>query len=143
MRNISILFVFFICMSCNSKTTEKTDKDAIMTILNTQADSWSNNNIEAFMAGYWKNDSLKFFGASGITYGWQNTLDNYKKRYPTKEHTGKLDSKINSISKVTDGAYYVMGEYYLKRSLGDANGIFMIIFKKINGEWKIISDTSC
>ena len=143
MRNIFILFIFLTCMSCNSKTIEKTDKNFIMSILNTQADAWSNYNIEAFMDGYWKNDSLKFFGASGITYGWQNTLDNYKKRYPTKEHTGKLDFKINSISKITDGAYYVMGEYYLKRSLGDANGIFMIIFKKINGEWKIISDTSC
>ena len=95
------------------------------------------------MDGYWKNDSLKFFGASGITYGWQNTLDNYKKRYPTKEHTGKLEFKINSLSKITDVAYYVMGEYYLERSVGDAQGIFMIIFKKINGEWKIISDTSC
>jgi len=36
-----------------------------------------------------------------------------------------------------------MGEYHLTRNVGDANGVFMIIFKKINGEWKIIADTSC
>ena len=143
MRNTSILFVFLILMSCNSKTTVQVDKDDIMFILNTLAKAWSDYNIEAFMDGYWKSDSLKFYGASGITYGWQNTLDNYRKRYPSKEHTGKLDFKINSISKINNGAYYVMGEYYLKRSEGDVNGIFMIIFKKINGKWKIISDTSC
>ncbi|TFG89432.1 MAG: DUF4440 domain-containing protein, partial [Candidatus Atribacteria bacterium] len=27
--------------------------------------------------------------------------------------------------------------------VGNADGIFMIIFKKIKGEWKIIADTSC
>jgi hypothetical protein len=35
-----------------------------------------------------------------------------------------------------------MGEYFLSRKVGDANGIFMILFKKIDGEWKIIADTS-
>jgi ketosteroid isomerase-like protein len=95
------------------------------------------------MEGYWKNDSLKFYGANGITHGWENTLENYKKGYPTKEHTGTLKFKINAISEINTDAYYVMGEFFLKRSVGDANGIFMIIFKKIDGEWKIIADTSC
>jgi hypothetical protein len=36
-----------------------------------------------------------------------------------------------------------MGAFHLKRNVGDANGIFMIIFKKINDEWKIVADTSC
>jgi hypothetical protein len=31
-----------------------------------------------------------FIGKSGITYGWQKTLDNYKKGYPDKEAMGKL-----------------------------------------------------
>jgi hypothetical protein len=141
--NKTILLVFLILISCGKKTTEKEDKDSVITILNNQANAWSEYNIEAFMEGYWKNDSLKFYGANGITYGWQNTLDNYNERYPSKEHTGKLDFKINTISKINDEAYYVMGEYYLTRKIGDANGIFMIIFKKINGKWKIISDTSC
>ena len=36
-----------------------------------------------------------------------------------------------------------MGQYHLKRSVGDANGVFVIIFKKIDGEWKIVADMSC
>ena len=51
--------------------------------------------------------------------------------------------KINDISKIKEEAYFVMGEYYLTRKVGNANGVFMIIFKKIDGEWKIIADTSC
>jgi hypothetical protein len=36
-----------------------------------------------------------------------------------------------------------MGAYHLTRKIGDASGVFMIIFRKIKGEWKIVADTSC
>lgn len=38
--------------------------------------------------------------------------------------------------------YYVMGEYHLTRNVGDTNGIFMLVVKQIDGEWKVIADTS-
>lgn len=138
----SILLIFHIIL-LTSNIQAQNNESTILNILNEQAKAWSDNNIEAFMEGYWKNDSLKFYGANGVTYGWQNTLDNYKKRYPSKEHMGKLNFEIKSITKISNYAYYVMGEYFLKRTIGDANGIFMIIFKKLNGEWKIVADTSC
>jgi hypothetical protein len=128
--------------SC-SQTTEQQEKDEIISIMKSQEKAWSNHDLEGFMLGYWKNDSLKFYGSSGLTYGWDKTLANYKKGYPTKDHSGTLTFKINDISKINNESYFVMGAYYLKRNIGDANGVFMIIFKKINGEWKIIADTSC
>jgi hypothetical protein len=143
MKKILFLIALISLTNLYSQTNEQQDKDEILSILDAQANAWSSYNIEEFMEGYWKNDSLKFYGASGLTYGWENTLSNYKKRYPSKEHTGILNFKINDISKINDDAYYVMGAYFLKRSVGNANGVFMIIFKKINDEWKIIADTSC
>ena len=122
---------------------EAIDKSEILEVMKLQEKAWSNNDLEGFMQGYWKSDSLKFYGSSGLTKGWQQTLDNYKKGYPTKEHSGTLKFKVNDISKIDDGSYWVMGAYYLKRSVGDANGVFLIIFKKINGEWKIVADMSC
>jgi hypothetical protein len=132
----------FLTFSCNS-FYEENDKATILSIMKAQEVAWSNHDIDAFMEGYWKNDSLKFYGASGLTYGWQKTLDNYKKRYPTKNETGNLKFKVNSISKISNNSYYVMGEYHLTRPIGNANGVFMIIFKRINGQWKIVADTSC
>ena len=143
MKNLILLFCFVCILSCNTNTTDMQDKEAILSVMKLQEEAWSNNDLEGFMKGYWKSDSLKFFGSNGITKGWQKTLDNYKKGYPTKEHSGTLNFKINDISKINNGSYWVMGEYYLKRKVGDAKGVFMIIFKKINGEWKIVADTSC
>jgi hypothetical protein len=36
-----------------------------------------------------------------------------------------------------------MGTYFLSREVGDANGVFMVVFKKINDEWRIVADMSC
>ena len=139
-----LLFIITIfTLTTTFAQTEAEDKAAILTVMKAQEKAWSNNDLEGFMQGYWKSDSLKFYGSSGLTKGWQQTLDNYKKGYPTKEHSGTLNFTIKDISKISDESYWVMGEYHLKRNVGDANGVFMIIFKKINGKWKIVADTSC
>lgn len=143
MKKLVLIFCFISLISCQSQTSEQEDKEAILSVMKLQEKAWSNNDLEGFMKGYWKSDSLKFFGSSGLTKGWQQTLDNYKKGYPTKEHSGTLNFTIKDISKIDDGSYWVMGEYHLKRSVGDANGVFMIIFKKIDDEWKIVADMSC
>lgn len=143
MKNSILLFCFLALYTSAAQTTQAEDKEAILSVMKLQEKAWSANDLEGFMQGYWKNDSLKFYGSSGLTRGWQQTLDNYKKRYPTKGHSGSLQFTINDVSKIDEGSYWVMGEYFLKRSVGDANGIFIIIFKKINGEWKIVADMSC
>ena len=142
MKKLSILFIFALLLSSCSQTTEQEDKAAIINILDVQQKAWNNHDLEGFMQGYWKNDSLKFYGSSGLTYGWDKTLANYKKKYPSKEHTGSLNFKINDVTKIQEESYFVMGEYHLVRTVGNADGIFMIIFKKIDGEWKIVADTS-
>lgn len=142
MKKYLLLFLFLYTFNALAQTNDTADKKAIQNVLKAQRIAWSKHDIEKYMEGYWKSDSLKFFGTSGITYGWKNTLQRYKKAYPTAEHTGKLNFKINDIVKINDGAYYVLGDFHIKRNLGNASGIFMVIFKNINGEWKIIADMS-
>lgn len=143
MKKIVFLFATLLVFYSCSTSTEEQDKEAILAIMDAQQIAWSKHDLEGFMQGYWKSDSLKFYGSSGLTYGWDKTLVNYKKSYPTPEDSGVLNFKINDISKIEEDAYFIMGAYLLTRKKGNANGIFMIIFRKINGEWKIVADTSC
>ena len=107
-----------------------------------QAEDWSKGDIESFMKGYIKSDRLMFVGGKGITYGWQATLDNYKKNYPSKDYTGILTFNLLEFEQLAKSVFLVIGEFHLKRNIGDANGMFSIVLKKINGEWKIIADHS-
>lgn len=143
MKKIIVLLSIVLLSSFLPKPSISDDEKEIRKVLDDQRIAWNAHDLEGFMKGYWKSDDLKFYGSNGVTYGWDNTLDRYRKAYPSKDHTGTLKFVIKDISSIENGSYYVMGEYHLQRKVGDANGIFMIIFKKINGHWKIIADTSC
>ena len=142
MKKLLFFFGLIITISAVSQT-EAADKEAILSVLKNQEKAWNHNDLEGFMQGYWKSDSLKFYGSNGVTSGWQKTLDNYKKGYPSKEYTGILSFTIEAITTIEDNSYYVMGQFHLVRDVGNTNGVFLIIFRKIEGEWKIISDLSC
>lgn len=114
----------------------------IRQLMQTQLQAWNRGDIVEFMGTYWKSDSLIFVGSKGVTYGWQATLDNYKKAYPGKEGMGKLDFDLLEFKKLAADAYFVVGKWKLTRSIGDLAGHFTIVLRKINGEWKIVADHS-
>lgn len=137
------LLLFFILSFYNGiAQTEEKDKKDILAVLKDQRIAWSKNNLDGYMEGFWKNDSLKFYGPNGITRGWDNLFEKYRKNYPDKDHTGILSYKINDISKISDDNYYVLGEYHIKRNAGNIDGFFMLLFRKIENDWKIVVDTS-
>lgn len=142
MKSFYLTICFLVSVYSFSQNNISKDEKAIRTVLSEQQTAWNNFDIEGFMQGYWKSDSLKFYGSGGITKGWQQTLNNYKNNYPTKAHTGELKFTLKSISPIDKKSYYIMGAYHLKRKVGDAQGEFLIILRKIDGEWKIIADMS-
>jgi len=118
------------------------DEIIIRKILDDQTKAWNRGDIEGFMQGYWKNDSLLFIGKSGINRGWQRTLNNYKKGYPDTTAMGKLAFDIVLVKRLSPEYYYVVGKWMLTRSIGDLNGYYNLLLKKINGQWVIIADHS-
>jgi hypothetical protein len=46
------------------------------------------------------------------------------------------------IGKLSVLYYSVVGKWHLARTIGDLNGYFTLLFKKINNRWMIISDHS-
>ena len=139
-----ILFVVFLLMDCTSKKSSPdftaNDKAAILQTLEDQQFAWNEGNTEKFMEGYWKSDSMQFIGRSGINYGWQTTLDNYKKNYPDTVAMGKLRFEILKINPLSSDAAFLTGKFYLKRTIGDLSGIFTLILRKIDGKWMVVYD---
>ncbi len=119
----------------------KAEKE-IRTILDRQAADWNRGDLDAFMIGYWESDKLQFIGSSGVTYGWQATLDNYKRGYPDKSAMGQLSFDIISVDKLSRKSYMVVGKFTLVREKDTPTGHFLLVWKKIKGEWVIIADHS-
>ena len=69
-----------------------------------QETCWNTGDLECFMQHYWHSDSLLFIGKSGLTYGWQPTLDNYISGDPDKYAMGKLT--FTNEMRMQDGSKY-------------------------------------
>lgn len=144
---IPLLCALTLVLACQNQSPQssnpmKNNIAAIRQVMLDQQKAWSRNDLEGFMQGYWKSDSLKFYGQSGLTKGWEPTLENYKKSYPSSAHSGELSFELLDISPIAQDAYWVMGRYHLDREVGDAQGSFIVIFKNIKDQWKIIADMS-
>ena len=135
-----LFFVVLILLSINLFAQK--DELLIRNLLDKQTSAWNRGDLTSFMDGYWENDSLMFIGKSGVTYGWTNILNNYKKGYPDTTAMGQLSFNILSVKKLSKKYYYVVGKWMLKRSIGDISGHYNLLFKKIDGHWAIIADHS-
>ena len=100
---------------------------------------WNEGNIEAFMEGYWKSDSMQFIGRS-IQQGWNATLERYKKSYPDLDAMGKLQFDLWQVVRISDDAYLVTGQYTLTRIHDNPSGPFTLIFRLKDGKWVITYD---
>ncbi len=133
-----LLAVFF---SVLAKAQVK-DEEAIRALLAAQTSAWNKGDLNSFMQTYWQSDSLMFIGKNGIQWGWQNTLNNYKKSYPDTTAMGKLSFDIISVKPLSPQYFYVVGKWMLQRSIGNLSGHFDLLLRKIKGRWVIISDHS-
>ena len=139
--------LLLIILSCSvisifGQNDEKNAEAVIKTVLNMQTRAWNEGNLEKYMEGYWKSDSLKFIGKNGITKGWSATLENYKKSYPDKAAMGELRFDIISQKPLSDEHYLVIGKWHLKREKDALEGHFSLVWRNINGKWVIVSDHS-
>ncbi len=137
MNNFILIIIFSLILSSNLK-----DETIIKDKLKNQVDCWNKGDLDGFMADYWKNDQLLFIGKSGLTYGWKNTLDNYKKNYPSKTEMGTLNLELIEMKKLDRRHYFTVGKWHLKREVGDLTGHFSLIWEKMDDKWVIIADHS-
>jgi ketosteroid isomerase-like protein len=135
-------FLFLLSLLVAAARAQSIDELAIKKSMADQISAWNRGNLVDFMKTYWNNDSLTFVGHGGITYGYANTLNNYRKNYNDSSKMGKLFFSLISLKKLSPEYYFVIGKWYLKRSAGDVSGYFTLLFRKISGKWLIVTDHS-
>ena len=134
MNKLIITFYLLIgSFSIQAQLTKTLAEEQIKLVMKFQESAWNRGDIPGFMKGYWNSDSLLFIGSKGPTYGYTKTLTNYLKSYPTAEKMGQLTFDFQA---------FVVGKWHLKRKEDDLEGHFTLLWKKIEGEWKIVVDHS-
>ena len=114
----------------------------IRALLDAQVVDWNNGDIDSFMSGYVRSDSLRFASANAIIYGWQATLDRYNRTYSSRELMGHLEFDLIDIDILAPTRALVFGRYHLSRSedVGDSSGLFTLVLNRTSDGWKIAAD---
>jgi ketosteroid isomerase-like protein len=135
----NFLLAALVLIGLNGLAQSK-DETAVRKLLADQVTAWNRGDIESFMQGYWHSDSLMFIGSKGVTYGFDNTWERYKKTYDSREKMGILAFDLLHVFPLAGDVYMVVGKWHLTRTVGDIGGHYTLILKKIEGKWVIISD---
>jgi len=141
MKKLLLLSLTFFSLNVFAQTGK--DRQIILNILDTQTKAWNSGDVEKFMNGYWVSDSLMYIGKSGVKYGYQGTLDSYRKNYPDKATMGTLKFDIIKVDFIAKDACFVVGKWHLTRpEKGDIGGHYTLLWRKIKGQWVIVADHS-
>lgn len=142
MRTFAITALLSLTVLSSIGAQPNSTERAIRNVLESQQAAWNRGDVEAFMSGYDASEATLFVGAT-ITRGYQRVLDNYRRRYPTKQRMGQLTFSGLEVHLLEAQHALVIGKWHLDRPAdagGNAGGIFTLLFKKTTAGWKIIVD---
>jgi uncharacterized protein (TIGR02246 family) len=139
-----VAFVLFLAASQFVLAAETAATTAARNVLATQKEAWNRGDIDGFMQGYARSDTIRFAGGDRFNYGWQATLDSYRKGYPDAAAMGKLDFDLIEVRELTPDIVYVFGKWRLARAGEPADkaphGLFTLIVERADGVWAVTRD---
>lgn len=143
---LSLLYFLLAMTGCQNPDATPApslnEHEAITEVLSRQESAWNNGDIHEFMTSYWNSDSLRFASGGTIRRGWNETMERYLATYPDTTTMGQLTFTLHDIQVLSPSSAMVFGGYALKRAeeIGDLNGLFTLILKKMDGQWIIVHD---
>ena len=140
MRTLSILLLAVGLIASNFPVKAADAEDDVRDLLADQADAWNQGNLEAFVKPY-AEDCI--FVGKQIAKGRDKVLARYKNLYPTAAAMGKLTFRNLEVHEIGERMALAIGEWHLERSAsagGAAGGLFSLVLKDIDDEWRIVLD---
>ncbi len=127
-------------MAAAQESTVPAVQDELSQQISQQCAAWNRGDLDAFMEYYWKSDGLTFSSGGRTTRGWQATMDRYDRTYRAAKQMGKLAFSELEVTPLGDTAALMLGRWQLTEIDNPAGGNFSLIWRKIDGHWRIIHD---
>lgn len=112
----------------------------ILEVMADQVRAWNDGDIERYMEGYVRSDSLRFASGGEVTHGWAETLERYERKYHSKRRMGVLTFSELDVTLLSEDAAMVFGKWKIERRDSEPWGLFTLLFKKTDAGWRIVHD---
>jgi ketosteroid isomerase-like protein len=138
-----VLFTLIVAGLASSACTNTAGiNEEIRRVMSAQQEAWNRGHLEGFMDGYERAETTTFVSGDEITRGWQTVLDRYKRRYQSQAQMGTLTFSDLEIKPAGTDFALADGRWQLQRENDAPHGRFTLLFRRTNGSWRIIHDTT-
>ncbi|HVF27163.1 MAG TPA: nuclear transport factor 2 family protein [Pyrinomonadaceae bacterium] len=130
------------CATMPEATGAENDKSvaAVRAVLDAQVAAWNRGDIEEFMIGYERAETIVFVSGDNVTRGWQPVMDRYRKNYGSPEKMGTLAFSELEIKPLSPFYAMAVGRWQLTRAGDTPRGRFTLIFRRTAEGWRIVHD---
>lgn len=112
----------------------------IRKVLQTQQEAWNRGDIEGFMNGYARLDSIVFVSGDDVTRGWETVHQRYKTKYSDRAKMGSLTFSDLEIPLLGSDSAVVLGRWQLDRKEDRPHGRFTLVLRRTTDGWRIVYD---
>lgn len=144
---VVVLFLLMWLPACRpgepvQKLDVLTDVESIRQLLMDQQADWNAGDVESYMEGYIRSDSLRFASGGTFRFGWKETLERYYSQYPDRASMGTLAFSDLDIDVLSPEWAMTFGSWHLTRGgeYSDIGGLFTLILHRNADGWKIMYD---
>jgi ketosteroid isomerase-like protein len=129
-------------------TATPADRRAVRAVLRRQRRAWNRGDLEGYMRGYARTDTLRFAAGAQERTGWEETLARYRRSYPDAQAMGTLSFSEVDVDLLSGRHALVFGRWDLaydeEASRTSAGGLFTLLFEKTasadGSPWRIVHD---
>ncbi|MDR3764030.1 MAG: nuclear transport factor 2 family protein [Acidobacteriota bacterium] len=134
--------ILLLCATLAAAQAEP--EKAIHALLDQQTAAWNRGDLKGYMAGYWHSQDLTFFAADKESSGWEAAYQRYRTAYTGKgREMGRLNFSNVRVAMLGPDAAFARGTWQLTaRDGSQRRGLFTLILRRIDGDWRIVHDHS-
>jgi len=141
MRTIPFMLAVLLCGCSPDGETGGDAAGRIRLVMDGQVEAWNADDLDGYMEGYWRSDSLTFHGGSRRIEGWDALRDMYASVY-SGERRGRLEFTEVTVSAPCDDTAWVTGRWSVDLPDTVRSGRFTLIFRRTDAGWRIVHDHS-
>ncbi len=129
-----------VLLTSSLLTSVNLRSQTVLDVLTRQREAWNRGDLDGYMQGYWKSDSLLFTSRGMVRRGWTDILKKYSATYNSRTKMGTLRFSDLEVHMLSPESAWVFGHWDITRAKDHPGGVFTLILKKFPEGWKIVHD---
>jgi len=131
----------FDSVSSDSANGEQSSAHQVYLLIMGQVAAWNSQDIEGFMAAYWKSPKLVYLDDGEQVFGWDQLYANYVNGFSDRSLMGYLEAQRVKVQMLEPDMAYVLlwWDMLLGRPRSKVVGTSTLVVRRMDSEWKIVA----